>query len=207
MAGEAINMNIESRGYPRTVSCDGETIEITLMSPDDSGALSTFIGALPVHDLLFLRRDIRQPKVLTAWMDAIKRGAITSLVARVGTAMVGCSAIVVDEMSWSRHVGELRVLVTPSWRGRGLGRVLIQESFAIALGRGLEKLTVQMTVDQRAAIALFEELGFRAEAILGDQVKDCEGKAHDLALLSHNVASVHSTKQAYGVIDAVGNRD
>jgi hypothetical protein len=36
------------------------------MSPDDSGALSTFIGALPVHDLLFLRRDIRQPKVLTA---------------------------------------------------------------------------------------------------------------------------------------------
>jgi L-amino acid N-acyltransferase YncA len=121
--------------------------------------------------------------------------------------MVGCSAIVVDEMSWSRHVGELRVLVTPSWRGRGLGRVLIQESFAIALGRGLEKLTVQMTVDQRAAIALFEELGFRAEAILGDQVKDCEGKAHDLALLSHNVASVHSTKQAYGVIDAVGSRD
>jgi hypothetical protein len=67
-----------------------------------------------VHDLLFLRRDIRQPKVLTAWMDAIKRGALTSLVARVGTAMVGCSAIVVDEMSWSRHVGELRVLVTPS---------------------------------------------------------------------------------------------
>jgi GNAT superfamily N-acetyltransferase len=140
-------------------------------------------------------------------MDAIKRGALTSLVARVGTAMVGCSAIVVDEMSWSRHVGELRVLVTPSWRGRGLGRVLIQESFAIALGKGLEKLTVQMTVDQRAAIALFEELGFRAEAILGDQVKDCEGKAHDLALLSHNVASVHSTKQAYGVIDAVGSRD
>ena len=200
-------MNTESREYPRTVSCDGETIEIARMSPEDSGALSTFIGALPAHDLLFLRRDIRQPKVLAAWMNAITHGAITSLVARVGTATVGCSAIVVDEMSWSRHVGELRVLVTPSWRGRGLGRVLIQESFAIALGRGLEKLTVQMTVDQRAAIALFEELGFRAEAILGDQVKDREGKAHDLALLSHNVASVHSTKQAYGVIDAVGNRD
>jgi GNAT superfamily N-acetyltransferase len=110
-----------------------------------------------------------------------------------------------DALSWSRHVGELRVLVSPAWRGRGLGRLLIQESFALALALSLDKLTVQMTVDQASAIAVFEELGFRAEAVLRDHVKDCDGKTYDLALLSHDVAAVQSRMQAYGVSDALNS--
>ena len=42
-----------------------------------------------------------------------------------------------------------------------------------ALGAGLEKLSVQMTVDQQAAIALFESLGFKAEALLRAH-RNCE---------------------------------
>src|ERR1700722_6842385 len=48
-----------------------------------------------------------------------------------------------------------RVLVAPSWRGKGLGRGLIQESFAQALEFGLEKLCVQMIIDQRPASAVY----------------------------------------------------
>jgi hypothetical protein len=33
-----------------------------------------------------------------------------------------------------------------------------------------------MTVDQQAAIALFESLGFKAEALLRDHVRDVDGK-------------------------------
>jgi L-amino acid N-acyltransferase YncA len=58
------------------------------------------------------------------------------------------------------------VLVSPRGAARGLGRVLIQECFAQALELGLKKLVAQMTTDQRSAIAVFEELGFRAEALL-----------------------------------------
>jgi RimJ/RimL family protein N-acetyltransferase len=83
--------------------------------------------------------------------------------------------------------------------------VLIQESFAQALELGLEKLCVQMTIDQRAAIAVYEGLGFRAEALLRDHVKDRDGKTHDLALLSHDVGAVESMMQAYGVSDALGH--
>ena len=36
---------------------------------------------------------------------------------------------------------------------------------------GLEKMTAQMTVDQRGAIAVFEGMGFRAEALLANQVR------------------------------------
>lgn len=197
-------MNDDTLTLPRSLPLAGATLQLARLQPGDAEALAAFAAALPPHDLLFLRRDISHPKVVAAWMQAIAEGRLHSLAVREGEALVACSAIVVDDLSWSRHVGELRVLVAPAWRGRGLGRVLIQQCFAQALALGLDKLVAQMTVDQVAAIAVFEELGFRAEALLRDHVKDRDGQTHDLALLSHDVAAVQSRLQAYGVADALG---
>ena len=196
-------MNPPAHALPEHLQCDGATLELARLQPGDAQALADFVAQLPPHDLLFLRRDISQPKVIAAWMQAIAEGRLHSLAVREAGVLVGCSAIVVDALSWSRHVGELRVLVAPVWRGRGLGRLLVQQCFAQALDLGLEKLVAQMTVDQVAAIAVFEELGFRAEALLRDHVKDRDGQLHDLALLSHDVAAVQSRLEAYGVSDAL----
>ncbi|GLR97059.1 RimJ/RimL family protein N-acetyltransferase [Bradyrhizobium liaoningense] len=97
--------------------------------------------------------------------------------------MVGCGTLVRDPHSWSPHVGEIRMVVSPDVRGKGVGKALSQETFALALGAGLEKLSVQMTVDQQSAIALFESLGFKAEALLRDHVRDVHGKTHDIVVL------------------------
>ena len=194
-------MKDSPRAIPRTLSCNGIPVEIGRMTPAMASELARFVAGLPAHDLLFLTRDISHPKVIAAWMEAIAEGRVASLVARSDGEVVGCTAIVTRELSWSRHVGDLRVLVAPALRGQGLGRELIQDCFAQALELGLEKLCVQMTVDQRAAIAVFEELGFRAEALLHKHVKDREGRLHDLALLSHDVAAVNATLHAYGVSD------
>jgi RimJ/RimL family protein N-acetyltransferase len=196
-------MNQFAHTLPRSLACDGAMLELARLQPGDARTLADFVAQLPPHDLLFLRRDISQPKVIAAWMQAIAEGRLHSLAVREAGVLVGCSAIVVDALSWSRHVGELRVLVAPVWRGRGLGRLLVQQCFAQALELGLEKLVAQMTVDQVAAIAVFEELGFRAEALLRDHVKDRDGQLHDLALLSHDVAAVQSRLEAYGVSDAL----
>lgn len=195
-------MNPNTR-YPKNIPCEGATLDIATMQPEQADEVGAFIATLPAHDLLFLRRDVSQPKVLAAWMKALEDGGIHSLVAREAGQMVGCTAIVTDALSWSPHVGELRVLVGPGQRGRGLGRVLIQECFLVAIAMGLEKLCVQMTVDQRAAIAVFEDLGFKAEALLAGHVKDHAGQVHDLVLLSHNVKEVQSRMQAYGLAQAM----
>ena len=68
-------------------------------------------------------------------------------------AVLGCGALVRDPLSWSSHVGNIRVVVSRAVRGQGVGRSLSQEVFALALSIGLEKLVAQMTVDQVGAIA------------------------------------------------------
>ena len=193
----------ETRSYPRHINTEAGDIEFRLMARTDEGAVLDFAKALPTHDLLFLPRNISQPKVLTAWINEIERGAIVSLVAVKGGTVVGCGTLVRDPHSWSPHVGEIRMVVSQDVRGQGVGRALSQETFALALGAGLEKLSVQMTVDQQAAIALFESLGFKAEALLRDHVKDADGKKHDIVVLGHNVAQVRAQMEAYGLPGAV----
>ncbi len=192
-----------TRIYPRTVACESGDVTLRLLTPDDEAAVLGFAQKLSAHDLLFLRRDISQPKVVAAWMEATRRGGIVTVLATRAGAVLGCATIVRDELSWSRHVGELRVILEPSSRGQGLGQKLTQESFALAIELGVEKLMAQMTVDQRGAIAVFEGLGFRAEALLHDHVKDRDGKTHDIVILSHDVARFQAQMAAYGLTEAL----
>jgi N-acetylglutamate synthase-like GNAT family acetyltransferase len=193
----------EPRSYPWRIETDAGEMEFRLMSRTDEAAVLDFARKLPAHDLLFLPRNISQPKVLSAWINEIERGDITSLLAVKHGKVVGCSALVRDPYSWSPHVGEIRMVVSLDIRGQGVGRALSQETFALALGAGLEKLSVQMTVDQQSAIALFESLGFKAEALLRDHVRDVAGKKHDIVVLGHNVAQVRAQMEAYGLPGAV----
>src|SRR5471030_3157591 len=193
----------ETRSYPRHVVTEAGEIEIRLMSQADEAAVLEFAQKLPVHDLLFLPRNISEPRVLSAWVKEIERGAITSLLAVKAGKVVGCGTLVRDPHSWSPHVGEIRMVVSSDVRGQGVGRALSQETFALALGAGLEKLSVQMTVDQQGAIAIFEGLGFKAEALLHDHVRDLDGKKHDIVVLAHNVAQVQAQMEAYGLPGAV----
>ncbi len=192
----------ETANYPRRVRCTDTEVELRLMTPDDAEGVLAFAAALPPHDLIFLQRDIRNPKVVAAWIGEIARGTITSVLAIANGAVCGCAAIVRDELSWSPHVGEIRVVVSDSMRGSGLGRLLVQEAFALAVARGVAKLVARMTPDQRGAIAVFQELGFQGEALLRDHVRDAAGATHDIVIFSLDVARHHSQLQTYGYSEA-----
>ncbi len=189
--------------YPRELELKDGAVNLSLLTDPSDAEVQGFTRSLPDLDLLFLSRDIQEPKVLAAWKQSIANGDIVSVVARRGDTVLGTTAVVTDKYSWSPHVGELRVLVSPAARATGLGRHLIQESFLIGLGLGLEKLTVRMTLDQESAIAVFEELGFRTEAHFRDHVKDREGKNHDLLVMSHDVERFQAQMSAYG-LDQLG---
>jgi L-amino acid N-acyltransferase YncA len=184
--------------YPKIVDCGGSALTLRGFESSDLAAVKTFASELPAHDLLFLSRDIQHPKVITAWFDAIADGTISSLLALSGDVVVGSTAIVRDHHGWSPHVAELRVLIAEEYRGKGLGRILLQHCFTDAVDAGAEKLIARMTPDQRGAISLFEEMGFRGEAMLRDHVRDHEGTVHDLAILSLDVARVAAQHRAFG---------
>ena len=193
---------MQDASYPKTARLGGFDATSREMRGAEEKDMLDFARSLPTHDLLFVRRDITNPKVVAAWVEAIRAGTIWTVLALRGEEMIGCAALIRDTLSWSPQLGELRVLVAPSARDKGLGRILIQEAFRKALRLNMKKLMAQMTVDQKGAIAIFEELGFRAEGLLKDHVIDRDGKSHDIVILSQNVAQAGAQLAAFGVGEA-----
>jgi RimJ/RimL family protein N-acetyltransferase len=174
--------------YPREITlASDQAVQIRLMVPEDRDAVLAFARKLPQEDLLFLRVDITQAAVVDDWVERIQSGSSTSLVAYAEDELIGYATVHQNDAPWTRGLGELRVNISPAYRGMGLGRVLTAQIFDLSQALGLRKLTAQMTADQRGAQAAFRRLGFVQEALLADYVEDRNGTPRDLVIMSHDV--------------------
>lgn len=206
MSGEATHAaspGFRTSGLPCVRTVDGIALSLREMTAADRDAVLAFARALPPHDLLFLRRDITQPVEIDALLRDHDDGQLVTILAYEDAHPVGYATVQRERDAWSSHVAELRVAVDARWRRRGLGRLLTEQAFAIALASGIEKMTARMTPDQKGAVHTFQGLGFRAEALLRDHVRDRAGARHDLLVLAHDVAAFESELGAYGVPQAV----
>jgi RimJ/RimL family protein N-acetyltransferase len=185
------------RSYPRTVTLSDERqVRLRLMTPGgDVYRLHAFASSLPKDDLQFLRVDITRLMVVMLWAQNVKAGRTITLLAEVGDEVVGYASVHNDQVSWQRHLGELRIQVGQAYRGYGLGGLLGKEIFAIASDLGIQKIVAQMTVDQRRAIALVERSGFKREAVLHDFVIGLDGRKNDLVIMTCDVARPESGAQ------------
>ena len=186
-----------SRSYPYSVTLsDGRQVRLRLMTPGtDVYRLHAFASSLPKDDLQFLRVDITRLIVVIHWAQNIKAGRTITVLAEEDGEIVGYASVHNDQVSWQRHLGELRIQVGKAYRGCGLGGLLGKEIFAIASDLGIEKIIAQMTADQRQAIALVERHGFKHEAVLHDFVIGRDGRKNDLVVMTCNVAKVESGAQ------------
>lgn len=183
-----------SRTYPRIVTLSDERqARLRLMKPGaDVYRLHAFACSLPKDDLQFLRVDITRLMVVMLWAQNVKAGRTITVLADVGDEVVGYASVHNDQVSWQRHLGELRIQVGQAYRGCGLGGLLGKEIFAIASDLGIEKIVAQMTVDQRQAIALVGRNGFKHEAVLHDFVIGRDGRKNDLVVMTCDVAKPES---------------
>jgi L-amino acid N-acyltransferase YncA len=176
------------RTYPRTITLDDNTpVTLRPMTAADADRVVAFARALPEDDLLFLRADITDPKVVAQWVDNLGAGRTVSVLAEANGDMAGYGSLHYNSVAWQRHLGEIRIQVGPRYRSHGLGRALASEIFTVARELGLTKIVAQMTSDQKGAIATFERLGFQPEALLQDFVMDRSGRTRDRVVMSYDV--------------------
>ncbi len=174
--------------YPRAIRLkDGTTVSLRLMSRADADRIVAFARELLPNDLLFLSIDITDHGAVARWIESAEEGRAIVVIAERDGDMVGYAALLHDQVTWQRHLGEIWVHVGPRWRSRGLGGELTREISAIARERGLRKFVARMTPDQTGAISTFERLGFIRQALLQDFVIDSVGRTRDLVLMAREV--------------------
>ena len=158
-----------------------DTIDISRFSADDVDDVWAFFQRVPEGDRTFVKEPVTELGTVRAWVDEAR--ALRS-VARLDGDVVGYVAVF-PGVGWSRHVGELRLVVDPAVRRTGIGQRLARHALRVAVEASLTKVVVEVVAVQESTIALFTRLGFRAEALLEDQVQDPAGNYSDLIVLAN----------------------
>ncbi len=184
--------------YPKAVTLqDGSPVTIRPLVAADERALLTFFRGIPEADRIFLKDDVTQPAVITAWCRDLDYARTLPLVAEAGGVLIGDATLHQRPSGWKRHVVKVRLVIAPEYRGKGLGSWLIKELIAVAEQTDLEKMEAELMVDQRTAIAAFQKLGFAQAAVFPDHVKDLTGKNHDLLVLVRDLTPIEEIETPY----------
>ena len=91
-------------------------------------------------------------------VEKLLRDGVTFFVTRDEGRAAGCGGLMIvgDE-----YVEIKRMWVRPAFRGRGLGRLMLDHLVSHARARGLAVIRLETGIHQREAIALYERSGFR----------------------------------------------
>ena len=173
------------RRFPRTATLnDGQHVTIRALQPDDAVELHQFFLRTPEEDRFYLNNDVTSPEVIREFTGNISLDVAIPLVAVSGDKILADSTIHRSRRASRRHVGELRIVVDPEYRGLGLGARLIDELIQLGVDLGLERLVFEL-VDQREmpAIQAAKAAGFEQVAMLEGRVRDMYGIMQNLVIL------------------------
>ncbi len=166
--------------------------------PEHVEALGGLFQRLPESDLTFIKEDVSPTAVASwpgtpgwRWVETEADGSVSGL------------AALLPLTGWSDHVAELRLVVDPATRGRGIGRSLAQHALAHAIRSGLLKVIVEVPATHERIIEMFLGLGFTGEALLRDHFRDRSGQLQDLIMLAHLVEQTFDSMSAVGIADLV----
>ncbi|CAN5840186.1 hypothetical protein BH24ACT5_BH24ACT5_15080 [soil metagenome] len=164
-------------------------VEVRRLEVDDVEAVRTFFARVPEGDRTFFKEDVSRPDVIASWLAESDEHR---LIAIVDDEVIGYAAVL-RGVAWSRHVAEVRIVIAPEFRQRGIGRLLAQRAVVEAQDLHIEKLVVDVVAGHDRLFDMFTALGFQKEGRLRAQVRSTAGETRDLLVLSHFVADLASS--------------
>lgn len=190
-------MKIELKDYPKKVFLkDNYPIILRNMVKEDKEALIRFFRNLPEEDRLFLKEDVTNEEVIKRWFEQIDYSKVLPIIAEAdGGVIVGDATLHRNNYGWSKHVGEIRIVVAREFQKRGLGSILAKELIRHAQNFGLDKIVAEMMDKQISAQNAFKKLGFIEEAVLKNHVTDIHGIKRDLIIMSNEVGLLWETME------------
>lgn len=162
---------------------DGIEVTIRRLVPNDIDRLMEFYGALPEEDRKYLKFDVTDRKVVAKRLRRVESGDDIRIAAVHGGVVVASGALELSGEAWSKHQGEIRVIIARPFQHRGLGTIMIRELYFIAVQNQLTTIVARMMRPQAGALKIFRRLGFREESLLPDFVKDLGGESQDLIVM------------------------
>jgi ribosomal protein S18 acetylase RimI-like enzyme len=148
----------------------GRPVRIRPGVPADSPAVSALYLELQAHHFRLQPYNPRYRVHGERWAE-IARAALQDprddvLVAETeDDGVIGCAVLRYEDKPWGLACQIETLVVTPSWRGRGVGSELMAAAETTAVGRGALGMRVEVVVENDEGRAFYERRGYQALAL------------------------------------------
>jgi phosphinothricin acetyltransferase len=135
-------------------------MEVRLARQEDTEAIRAIYNAEVVGSTVTFDLKARTTEEQRAWVGR-HQGAHPAVVAVEGTTVVGFGSLSPfrDRAAYATTV-EDSLYVDTAWRGKGVGRVLLDELVSLALARGFHTVIARISGDNEPSMALHRACGF-----------------------------------------------
>jgi RimJ/RimL family protein N-acetyltransferase len=164
----------------------GDQVVVRRAREADAAAMADYMAALTAERLQTITP--REPPSVEDERDWVLQAAFAErgmiLLAEVGDEVIGLLDFWGGERPDNRHAGSFGMSVAKAWRGRGVGRRMLQHVIEEARGwPGFCRIELECVAWNTNAIGLYESLGFVVE---GRMVKaiNLRGKPEDMLVMA-----------------------
>jgi phosphinothricin acetyltransferase len=136
---------------------------------DDAAAICTIYNQGIEDRIATLETEPRPPEERRQWMGA-RAARHPVVVAVTGGQVVGWGSLnAFNPRPAYDNVVDLSVYVERGWRGRGVGRALLQHLLPLARTLGYHKMVLATFPFNEAGVALYQKVGFRPVGVYREQ--------------------------------------
>jgi ribosomal protein S18 acetylase RimI-like enzyme len=141
------------------------------------------IGSVARERAFLARTETPSLEWATEFVTGNIRRDLAQFVAVEADMVVGWCDIRPGRLPGFEHSGTVGMGVLKEWRGRGLGRALLEACIRKAFDRGLTRVDLEVFTSNGAAIALYRRLGFVQEGIKR-RARFLDGRYDDLLVMA-----------------------
>ena len=163
---------------------NGKRMMLRILNEQDREGLVQMFQEAPEEDIRFLKQNVKDPKMVNYWIDHIDYHRVLPLLAvDLESNRIVADATLHRGKHAASHIGEIRIFVSRSHRGLGVGSLMLAELINLAVKENLQWLKAEIIADHKKVVKAFRAHGFEHKALLDDYFLRKDGVTHDVVLM------------------------
>jgi L-amino acid N-acyltransferase YncA len=167
---------------------NGKRVMFRFLNDQDRDGLAQMFQDAPEEDVRFLKQDVKDLKLVDAWVEHLNYRKVLPLVGiDLDNNHIIADATLHRGKHAAKHIGEIRIFVSRTFRNLGLGSLMLEEVLNLALQENLMWVKAEILAEHKKVVKAFRAKGFDQKAILDDYFIRKDGVTHDIVLMMRPV--------------------
>jgi len=173
--------------YPIQIDLsDKSEVKVKEIDDEDMNGILLFLKEIPVGDLIIYKEDVCERENPGEWFLDKNKEKLFQIISLSDNKVIGIGTLHKEGIYW-QNSAELKIVIDPNYRGKGLGSVMFNLLLQHGLKLKIQKIIVRYLASNQNFIKILRHYNFQPETLLNQFILDDDKHYKDLIIASFNL--------------------